>query len=176
MFPIIVLVAIGAVAWRYRRAIGLDLFLKNLREGSGTAKARPVASRKPAVRRVGSPSAGATVSSPSAAERSRWSIPPFDSRRLPPALIVGVVLAVATAFVDSGGRPILAQTIGLLIGPFVGGLVVRSWWWVLIAAALGALLGAGAGLSSLFVAFPVGLVAYSGIRADPRRWLGRFGR
>src|SRR6478672_5114930 len=67
----------------------------------------------------------------------------IDNRMLPRAFIGGVVLAIV-----AGGLRILDLTslsfvVGLAIGPFIGGMLIRSWWWVVIAGAVGSSLVAG---------------------------------
>ncbi len=94
-------------------------------------------------------------------------IPPFDPSRLPIALVVGVVVALIAAALEMMGHTILSQLAGLAIGPFVGGIAVRSYWWVFVVApGIAALIGAGAGITSVLVAIPVIAIAYGGVRVE----------
>lgn len=96
--------------------------------------------------------------------------PTFDDRLLPRALAVGIGLGVVTMGLHIAGYDSLAIALGLAVGPFVGGLVVRSRWWVLVAAVTAVSLAATDDLRPAVVALPVALVAYVGIRFE---WRGR---
>lgn len=94
------------------------------------------------------------------------AFPSVDSRLLPGALIAGVVLGVITGGLQFAGQTVLAYIVGLGIGPFAGGVLLRTRWWVLVAAIVSVVIGAGGEIRAFYVAVPVALIAFIGVRLD----------
>jgi hypothetical protein len=96
--------------------------------------------------------------------------PTIDSRLLPRALAVGIGLGVVGMGLHAAGYHTPAIALGLVIGPFAGGQIVGSGWWVLVAVVTSVPLAAGDELRPTLVALPVALIAFVGTRVD---WRGR---
>jgi hypothetical protein len=94
--------------------------------------------------------------------------PTVDDRLLPRALAVGVGLGIAGMGLHLAGYYTLGLALGLVVGPFAGGLAVRSSWWVIVAVATAVPLAASDDLRPAVVALPVALVAYVGTRFGGR--------
>jgi hypothetical protein len=162
--PVVLVIAVlGLVAWRYRRFLGLDRLgrdaaprIDHVRQQLGWGSGGSMSQSRSSGRQ-----------SPSLTGAILRRIPPFDASQLPRCLVVGIIVAAVAAALELTGHSILAQIAGLAIGPFVGGIAVRSFWWVFVVApAVAALIGAGSGLSSMLVAIPVMAVAYGGVRLE----------
>jgi hypothetical protein len=65
------------------------------------------------------------------------------------------------------GFTTLSFAAGLVAGPFIGGLLIRSGWWAVVAGAVGSSLVAGGEIRPLYVAVPVAVIAYTGVRWNP---------
>ena len=148
MTVVVVLVAIGFVAWRYRRFFGFE----------PADRGRP--------ERLPERADGAQATRP-------WWLPTIDSKHLPAALLAGGCVAAAGITLDLLTHPILAQAAVLVVGPITGGMVVRSRWWPIVAAAVATVAGGGGRLGPLVVALPVAVIAYGSVRFD---WRGLFER
>jgi hypothetical protein len=90
--------------------------------------------------------------------------PTLDGSLLPRALAVGVGFGVVGLGLHVAGYDTLVLALGLVVGPFAGGLFVRSRWWILVAVATGVPLAASDELRPALVVLPVALVAYVGTR------------
>jgi hypothetical protein len=97
--------------------------------------------------------------------------PTVDSRLLPRALVGGLVLGAITTGLRLADLTALAFGFGLVVGPFVGGALLRTRWWVLVAAVVGALLATGGEIRLFYVTGPVALIAYAGVRWERPKWL-----
>jgi hypothetical protein len=83
-------------------------------------------------------------------------------------------VAIVVVGLESQGFAFLASIVALAIGPFCGGLYVRSRWWVLVAPLIAVVVGAGGKLGSWAVALAVAAIAYGGTRPEVRSWLARW--
>jgi hypothetical protein len=170
--PLLIIVAIGFLAWRYRKVLGLN----KMWDQHGRAQAQDLAAQlgwsRQQQRTEKRDAAGR--SSISSASPRRSFVPQLDSRRLPAALAVGAVVAVMGLGLELGGHSLLASLVFLFVGPFAGGLYVRSRWWVLIAAALAVMVGAGGRVGGVLVGLAVAAIAYGATRMDAKAWLARW--
>lgn len=172
MVPLISVVVIAFVAWQYRRVLDLS----KRRDGFGPDYARDLASRlgwtnpTDAVSlAIGSQSNGGPAQAP-----QRSSIPTIDRRRLPAALAIATAQAVVVLALYVSGHELLAVFVGIVIGPFLGGIYVRSLWWLPMTALMAIAVGAGVRVTPLLVAVPVAAIGYAGIRTDIAGWIARL--
>lgn len=82
----------------------------------------------------------------------------------PRSLAARLVRALVAGGLRLLDRAAISFLIGLPIGPFLGGVLLRSRWWIVIAAAVGSSLVAGGAIRPLYVALPVALIASLGTR------------
>lgn len=170
--PFLIIVTIAFIAWRYRRVLGLD----QRWDQHGRAHADDLAqrlgwsTRKATVRRATGSHKVPVTTRP--AERSFY--PRLDTSRLPASLAVGALVGIVVVALDIQGMSLLSFAIGILVGPFAGGVYVRSRWWLLVAPAVAIVVGAGGEIGPLIVAFPVAAIAYAGLRTDVAAWIARL--
>jgi hypothetical protein len=98
--------------------------------------------------------------------------PNFDTKLLPRALATGVGFAVVGAGLQLTGHEGMEMAFGLVIGPFLGGLVVRSRWWVFVASISAITLESGIAIRAPIIALPAALIAFAGTQIDWRSRLG----
>jgi hypothetical protein len=170
--PFLIVVTVAFIAWRYRRALGLD----QRWDQHGRTHAEDLAqrlgwtTRKTNGRSPADPTrAPVAVNSP-----GRSFYPRLDTSRLPTSLAIGALVGIIAVALDVQGLSLLSFLIGILVGPFAGGTYVRSRWWILVAPAVAIVVGAGGELGPLVVAFPVAAIAYGGIRSDVAGWIARL--
>jgi hypothetical protein len=172
LVPVLTLVVIAFVAWRYRRVLGLGKRWHDFDRDRAVDRAT----------RLGWSSRGQTAGDPTrrpvphnGASRGPQPgfLPSYNSRYLPAALAAGVVESAIVLGLDLAGHDVLSLMTGLLLGPFVGGLIVRSLWWPLVAALVAVVVGAGE-LGTSVIALPVAAIGYAGVRADFAAWLARL--
>jgi hypothetical protein len=170
--PFVTIVVIALVAWRYRRALGLSKRWDEFgRDHAGDLAARLGWSNR---KGPGGPTRASTARTAVARSTRRSFFPRFDTRRLPVALVVGACEAVIVLGLDLGGHDFLSFVVGIVVGPFIGGVYVRSYWWLLVAAVAAIVVGAGGEIGPLLVAVPVAAIGYVGIRTDVAGWIARL--
>jgi len=172
VLPVVVVLVIGVVAWRYRRVLGLGKGW----DGSGRDQVDDLAARLGWSNREapGRPTQTRARPSLDSGPRSRSFYPAISTRRLPIALAIGVVEGIVVVDLDLGGHTFLAFLAGIVVGPFLGGLYVRSLWWPVVAALVAIVVGAGGEIGTLLVAIPVASIGYAGIRTDAAGWIARL--
>lgn len=94
------------------------------------------------------------------------AFPTIDNRLLTRALAGGVVLGLISGGLQLAGLTLLAYVVGLGVGPFTGGVLLRTRWWVLVAAIVSVIIGAGGEIRALYIALPVAMIAYLGVRME----------
>jgi hypothetical protein len=170
--PFLVILTIAFIAWRYRRILGLD----QRWDQHGRAHADDLAQRLGWTTRK--TTGGGTTNSSNVpvttrpVERSFY--PKIDTSRLPPSLAVGALVGIIVVALDIQGMSLLSFVVGILIGPFAGGVYLRSRWWLLVAPGVAIVVGAGGEIGPLIVAFPVAAIAYVGTRTDVAAWIARL--
>ncbi len=170
--PLLIIVTIAFLAWRYRRVLGLD----QRWDQHGRTHADDLAQRLGWTTRRSSdrPPAGSAKAPVVANSPDRSFFPRLDTSRLPTSLAIGALEGIIVVALDIQGFSLLAFILGILIGPFAGGTYLRSRWWLLVAPAVAIVVGAGGELGPLVVAFPVAAIAYGGIRTDVAAWIARL--
>ena len=172
MVAFLTILTIAFVAWRYRKMLGLD----KTWDRYGREQADDLAARMGWRGRNGPTSTTAGAGRPATPQvlPRRSFLPQIDSSRLPAALTVGAVEAVVIVGLEIQGFSFFSSIVALLVGPFIGGAYLRSRWWMVVAAMIAVVVGAGGRLSPFIVALPVAAMAYAGIRADVRAWISRW--
>jgi hypothetical protein len=170
--PFLVIVTIAFIAWRYRRALGLGQHW----DQHGRAHAEDLAQRLGwSTQRTTDRSAPGTKKVPvTTRPTERSSFPKLDTSRLPASLAAGALVGIIVVALDIQGMSLISFAIGILIGPFAGGVYVRSRWWLLVAPAVAIVVGAGGEIGPIIVAFPVAAIAFAGIRTDIAAWIARL--
>jgi hypothetical protein len=170
---ILLLVIMSVVAWRYRRILGMpaewDRFGSDRAEDLAAKMgwSRPTAEKRP----------GAVSSRPvPASSRSGWGalLPNINGERLPATLAVGVLDGVIAVGLDVQGFSILSTIVGMVVAPFLGGVYLRSKWWMLVAPFVAFVTGSAGEFGTLISAVPVAAIAYAGIKTDLFGWLARM--
>ncbi|HEY7036216.1 MAG TPA: hypothetical protein VH482_33110 [Thermomicrobiales bacterium] len=166
------IVVIVYLAWRYRRVLGLD----KRWDGFGRQQASDLAASLGwGTRREPTAQPPAPARQPQTSRPARQGMfPKIDSRRLPVTIAAGIVEAIVVIGLDLAGHSLLSFLAAAVIGPFLGGLYVRSLWWPLIAALVAIVVGAGGEMSPLVVTVPVAIFGYVGARSDVAGWFSRL--
>jgi hypothetical protein len=165
------LLIVGFIVWRYRQVLGLD----KTWDRYGREHADELATRLGWRDGRRSPRPGLTrQATVDRAAPSRSLLSYVDGRRLPAALTAGALEALVIVGLELQNYTFLASLTSLLVGPFVGGAYLRTRWWMLVAAAIAVIVGAGGRLGPVVVALPVAVIAYAGIRTDLRAVIARW--
>jgi hypothetical protein len=161
---ILILLAVGLLAWRYRQVLGLD----QRWDRHGRAHAEDLAAKLGWTNRQSGNGAPTSQPAPKVqdAPSYRSLVPRVDISRLSNSVAVGAAVAVVVFALDLQGYSLLAFLIGIVIGPYFGGAYLRSRWWLLVAPVVAIVAGAGGELGLPVVALPVAVIAYLGIRSD----------
>jgi len=170
--PIVVILVVAFLAWRYRKMLGLDqrwdrhgrVYTEELASKLGWTTGQKV-DRKP--------TAPARPPFQSQAHR-RSLLPTPDSSRLPVAVATGIVVATVVVALDIQGFSFLSLLVGMVVGPLAGGVFTRTRWWLLVAPLIAVVVGAGQGMGLWIVAGAVAAIAYAGLRFDVASWLARL--
>jgi hypothetical protein len=174
LLKIILLLAImSLVSWRYRRILGLsDQWDRHGGERVEDLAAKLGWSRSTSGSRPGS----GTKRSVPASSNSGWNayLPNINGERLPAALAVGAIAGIIAVGLDVQGFSILSTIVGMAVAPYLGGVYLRSKWWLLIAPLVAFVTGSAGELGTLITAVPVAAIAYAGIKTDLAGWIARL--
>lgn len=175
MFKLLLLLAImSLVSWRYRRVLGLS----DQWDRHGAERIDDLAAKLGWSRPTTRPQPGSATRLPvpvTTSTRSGWSayLPNINGERLPAALAIGALDGIIAIGLDIQGFSILSTIVGMVIAPYVGGIYLRTKWWLLVAPFVAFITGAAGEFGTLITAVPVAAIAYAGIKTDLAGWLAR---
>lgn len=163
------------VSWRYRRILGLS----DQWDRHGAERVDDLAAKLGWSRPVNrsQPNSGTRRPMPATSPaKSGWGayLPNINGERLPAALAIGALDGIIAVGLDVQGFSILSTIVGMVLAPYLGGLYLRSKWWLLIAPLVAFVTGTVGELGTLITAVPVVAIAYAGIKTDLVGWLARM--